>query len=162
MADPFPKDRLINGALCYVIRDNQLLMLRRNRPPHQGLWTAPGGKLELGESPDEGVIREIQEETRLTIHAPTLRGIVTVNDVHYSAHWLLFIFRADDPQGDVLLGETQEGLLAWLPLNHLAEYPLPRADQLYLPRVLAGANHVFRAKFVYDTPNTCLEETFYI
>lgn len=156
----FPQDRIINGALCYVIRDGQVLMLRRNRPPHVGRWTAPGGKLELGESPDEGVIREMLEETGLTVIKPVLRGIVTVYDIAYPIHWLLFIYRADHTAGQVAAADTHEGELRWIPLDRVMQMEMPRADVHYLPRVLAKAE-LFRAKFIYNTPDECLQEIFY-
>lgn len=157
----YPTDRVIVGALCYVIREGHVLMLRRNRHPHIHKWTAPGGKTEIGEAPDETVRREIHEETGLTVHQPTLRGIITVIDVAFPLHWLLFLFRADDATGTARTGDTPEGMLQWIPLNALDAYPMPRADQVYLPRILESGGGVFRAKFVYDTPDTCLEEVFY-
>ena len=53
------------GAI--VVKDNRVLLVRRGAAPLKGHWTLPGGVLELGESLREGVIREVREETGLTV-----------------------------------------------------------------------------------------------
>jgi len=159
--NPFPSDRIIVGALCYVVHQGSVLLLRRNRPPHSDKWTAPGGKSELGESMHDTAIREIKEETDLTIHNPTLCGLVTIFDQAHPIHWHLGIFRADNFTGEATTGNTEEGELKWVKLAQVSNYAMPRTDELYLPKVLLWQGQVFCAKFVYDTPNTCVEEIFY-
>ena len=155
---PFPENRAVPGSLCYIIQEGKVLLLQRQRPPHQGKWSAPGGKLEYGESPYECAIREIREETGLEIAMPILRGVVSVLDRAYPIHWLLFIFRADAVLGTQ--GTTQEGELRWFPLDQLDQVDMPYSDKLYIPRVLdQGA--MFQLKLVFDTPEVCIEEVFY-
>lgn len=134
-------------------------MLRRARPPHIGKWSAPGGKLELGESPHDCVMREMKEETGLTILDPKLRGIVTVSDVAYPIYWLLFIYDTHDFTGDLI--QTHEGELRWIPLSHLDDHPMPYADTVYLQHVLQPDAPLFQMRFVYDTPARCIEEVVY-
>ena len=55
------------GAI--VIRDDEVLLVKRNNPPGQGLWSIPGGCVELGETLQEAAEREIQEETGIIIRA---------------------------------------------------------------------------------------------
>ena len=69
MQNPFP-EHIVVGSLCYVFRDDSVLLLKRANPPHVGLWSPPGGKMEHGESPQACCIREVYEETGLTIHNP--------------------------------------------------------------------------------------------
>lgn len=52
-----------------VIHDGKLLMVRRGLPPAAGLWSIPGGRVELGETLKEAVEREILEETGLVVRA---------------------------------------------------------------------------------------------
>lgn len=58
------------ATLCYIMKDNKTLMLYRNKKEndyHEGKWNGLGGKFELGETPEECAIRELKEETGLTI-----------------------------------------------------------------------------------------------
>ena len=156
MSNPFPQ-QIIVGSLCYVFRDDAVLLLKRERPPHQGLWSPPGGKLELGESPQDGCVRELCEETGLSVNQPVLRAIQTVIDVAYPVHWLLFIFRADDAIGE--LQPTPEGELRWVPLADLEQYDRPHTDRQYWDHIVNQQPGIWQAKFVYDTPANLLENT---
>lgn len=59
---PFPEPMIGVGGLL-VNRLNQVLLIKRDKPPAQGLWSVPGGKLEAGEALIECCRREMQEET---------------------------------------------------------------------------------------------------
>jgi len=50
-----------------VLREGQVLLIRKARGPYAGLWDLPGGGIEFGESPEEAVLREFQEETGLAV-----------------------------------------------------------------------------------------------
>lgn len=156
----FPKDRIVTGTLCYLFDADRVLLLKRTRPPQQGLWSPPGGKLELGESPEECVIREMREETGLTISEPELRAIVTVFDAAWPIHWLLMVFRADIHSG-TLIPDSDEGEVRWIRLNDLDAYERPHADRTYWPHIIATESRVWRGKFTYDTPHTLVNEAHY-
>ena len=165
MTGHFTQDRIVTGSLCYILRgegeSREVLLLKRSRLPQQGMWSAPGGKMELGESPDECVIREIHEETGLTISTPTLRAIVTVIDQDYPMHWLLFVYRVETFSGDVKRLDTEEGELRWIPLSEMANYSRPHSDLQHWEHVMSASGAVWRGKFVYDTPVNLLEEVRY-
>lgn len=58
-----------------MVRDGRLLVVQRGNEPAKGLWAVPGGRLELGETIAEGVVRELYEETGLVGTATGLCGI---------------------------------------------------------------------------------------
>lgn len=133
------------SALCYVEHDGRILMLRRNKEPFAGQWTAPGGKLLHGESPRDGARREVWEETNLALHTPELRLIASeTGPEHYN--WLLFFFRArpkvTDGMESLLSGprETREGLLDWLAADSLVDAPIPVVERRLLPYIIAPAD----------------------
>lgn len=60
------------GVGAIVIHDGAVLLVKRGRPPYEGEWAIPGGKLKWGESLKQGAEREILEETGITIEAGEL------------------------------------------------------------------------------------------
>lgn len=134
-----------------VIRDgDRLLMLQK---PRRGWWVVPGGKLEVGETLTEGVVREVFEETGLTIRAPQLRGAFTVLEQESGEivkHWMLFTFYTESFQG-VAKERTEEGILEWVPLAELATRPMAEGDRQFLPQILASSE-LLTGKFRY-TPD---------
>lgn len=151
-ADP-AKQRL--SALCYVRHREQVLMLRRRKPPFVDHWTAPGGKLERWEQPREAIVREVREETGLTIREPRLRLIASeTGGEHYN--WLVFFFTAQpETKGvakDLWAGPRcmREGVLDWLPVRSLSGAKIPGVERLLLPYVLTeddGPPHFARICF---------------
>ena len=62
------------GSAVLIVRDNKLLLGRRNKQPDFGRWILPGGKIEYGETHEEAAIREAKEELGLTIEVVRLAG----------------------------------------------------------------------------------------
>lgn len=143
-----PIDRVIPGSLCYLVKAGRVLLIQRRRPPHIGLWSPPGGKLNPCESPQECVLREYAEETGLTLHQPQLRAVTTVLHAGLAMHWLLFIYMATAASGD--LKPSEEGDIRWIPLDTLDQHPRPAADIRMFQHVLSGAA-VCEMQFHYDT-----------
>ena len=154
----FP-DYVVASSLCYVFHDEKVLLIKRNHAPHAGLWSPPGGKMEIGETPEECAIREIKEETGLDIVNPVLRGIETAIDIAYPIHWLLFIFRAEYSTGELI--QSTEGELRWIGLHEITSYNRPYADTQYWNHLLSNESTLWRGKFVYDTPERLIEESIF-
>lgn len=64
MSREYPSHPLV-GVGAIVLRDNKMLLIRRGAPPGRGKWSIPGGLVEIGETPEEAVVRELLEETGL-------------------------------------------------------------------------------------------------
>ncbi len=140
----------IPTVLVYALRGSQVLVMRRNKEPNLGLWIAPGGKIEINESPHDAARREMEEETGLRVHNLIWRGFCTEVSPLPDWQWMLFIYVTRDYEG-VLRPDLREGMLAWASLDdYLHRLEIPQADRIFAPRVLDAADGIFTAKFVYD------------
>lgn len=74
MAERTYPDRPYLAVSAAIIRDGRVLLVRRAHPPAQGLFTLPGGVVETGETLTEAIVREVREETSLTIEPVGLAG----------------------------------------------------------------------------------------
>jgi ADP-ribose pyrophosphatase YjhB (NUDIX family) len=96
----------VSAAIC---RDGRVLIVRRARPPAHGLYTLPGGGVELGESLEEAVVREVREETALAIEPVELVGFrqAIVRDAagRVERHFVILPFAARFLGGEVALNE---------------------------------------------------------
>lgn len=106
-------------VLCLVRRDGDYLLQDRVKADWRG-YTLPGGHVEKNESIVDAVIREMQEETGLTIRHPRLCGIkqFLTDDRRY----IVFLFRADEFTGT--LRSSEEGEMHWVPVTELSTVPL--------------------------------------
>lgn len=153
--------KTVAATLCYVRSDGRTLMLHRNKKEgdvHLGKWNGLGGKLDPGESPEECVVREIREESGLTLLEPRLRGILTFPAFKPGEDWLVFVYTATRFEGK--LGACPEGDLEWVEDAHLLELPLWEGDRIFLPWLEWG--RFFSGKFVYrDGALVSHEVSFY-
>ncbi len=139
------------ATLCYVIDkpQNKTLMLHRVKKEndyHEGKWNGLGGKLELGESPEDCVIREIKEEAGLLIKNPHMHGFITFPNFDEVDDWYVFIFTADEFEGELI--DSPEGNLKWIPNNELTSLNLWDGDKIFLEWLFQ--DKFFSAKFVYE------------
>ncbi len=108
-------------------------------------WIGVGGKFLEDESPEECLLREIREETGLTLTRWQYRGIVTfVSDQWPGEH--MHLFTADGFTGTLV--DCDEGELKWIKWNHLSELPCWEGDRIFL-RLLTGDVPFFSLKLVY-------------
>ncbi|HOU13530.1 MAG TPA: 8-oxo-dGTP diphosphatase [Anaerolineae bacterium] len=142
--------RYVLSVLVYVQRGDEVLVMRRNKEPNLGLWIAPGGKVEVGESPHETARREMLEETSLVVGDLRLRGFCTEVSPLPDWNWMLFIYTTRTFSG-VVQPDLREGDFVWMPVStYLNDLPIPQADMIFAPRVLQMDEGVFQAKFVYN------------
>lgn len=92
-----------------IFRDGRVLIVRRARPPAHGLYTLPGGGVELGETLEQAVIREVREETALDIAPVDLVGyrqaIARDDAGRIERHFVILPFAARFIGGEILLNE---------------------------------------------------------
>jgi 8-oxo-dGTP diphosphatase len=101
--------RPILAVSAAIIRGDRVLIVRRARPPAGGLYTLPGGGVEVGESLVEAVAREVMEETRLTVEPIALAGyreaVVRDGDGRVERHFVILPFAARWIAGEPVLNE---------------------------------------------------------
>lgn len=138
------------STLCYLSDGERLLMLRRRKEPFSMHWTAPGGKIEPGETPEEAIVREMYEETGLSVSQLNLRAICSEIGDDPNYNWLLFIFQAAACEGELV--PSDEGELRWLPVDRLDEWPLPDVDRKLAEYILSegGEPHFIRVQYAPD------------
>ena len=66
-------------TLCFVKKEDKILMINRNKPPFMGIWNALGGHLENNETPQQCALREIYEESNIIVDNATLISVSTWN-----------------------------------------------------------------------------------
>jgi 8-oxo-dGTP diphosphatase len=140
----------VAGVLVYARRDDHVLLIHRNKEPNLGLWIAPGGKVELDESPLDAARREMLEETGLRVGNLTWRGFCTEISPRPDWQWFLFIYVTERFEGE-LTPDHREGNLQWISLErYYQDLPIPQADAIFAPWILNSSEGFFHAKFEYD------------
>ena len=150
----------IDSTLCYIEKDNCYLMLYRNKKkndPAEGKWVGVGGKFEPGETAEQCLLREVKEETDLTLTSYHFCGIVHfVSDTWPDEE--MYLFTADGFEGDSNFPgldfnsadeyskcnpfECDEGDLMWIPKSQVLSLNLWEGDKYFLSPLIAGKDNI--------------------
>lgn len=131
-------------TLCFVQYHEQYLMLYRNKQPNKGKWNGLGGKIELGETPHQAIVREIEEESGLQLNDVSLRGVVSWNDAG-----AMYVYLAHSPHDQVVSGE--EGRLAWRTLYWVLNSGQAVSNiPMFLPVMIKEHQQALLHSFYYD------------
>ena len=130
-------------TLCYIEKDDCYLMLYRNKKEedaNQGKWIGVGGKVEEGESFEQCVMREVFEETGLTLTEYSFKGIVQFeSDVYENESMALYVGHQFTGS---LLENCNEGTLKWIPKNQILDLNLWEGDRIFLKDLLENKQSV--------------------
>jgi 8-oxo-dGTP diphosphatase len=133
------------ATLVFVVRDGQVLLIRKKRGLGAGKINGPGGRLEAGESPLDCAVREVQEELRTTPTGLEMCGENRFQFVDgYSIH--VYVFRASGCDGEP--EETEEAAPIWAPIGRIPYREMWEDDELWLPLLLRGSR--FSGRFIFD------------
>lgn len=138
-----------NTTLCQIERDGKYLMLHRVKKTvdeNKDKWIGIGGKFEDGESPEECVLREVREETGLTLTDYRYRGLVTFVSDRWETEYM-HLFTARGYAGT--LHECDEGVLEWIGKAALLALPQWEGDRIFL-RLLDTDEPFFSLKLRYE------------
>ncbi len=137
-----PRER---GTLCFVVREDEMLLIRKKRGLGAGKIVGPGGRLEPGETPLECAVREVQEELCVTPRGVVARGEHRFQFVDgYSIH--VFAFTAEGFEGRPT--ETDEAIPLWTPLARIPYHEMWEDNRIWLPLMLQGIP--FSGRYVFE------------
>ncbi len=132
----YPKQPIL-GVGAVIIQDGKILLEKRKGEPGKGKWSIPGGLVELGETLENAVIREVKEETGLDVDDPRLIDVVESiirddeGDVKY--HFIIIDYIVKFKGGNLKASSDAEELL-WVDLAEAEKYDLTRTFRAFLQR----------------------------
>jgi len=136
----------MRATLMFIRDGNDVLLMRKLRGIGAGKINAPGGKIEPGETPLEGAIRETQEELLVTPVKPRKMGelFFAMSDL---PDIFVHVFMAEDFVGEV--GETEEAVPRWTKISQIPYDMMWEDDEHWLPRMLEG--EAFSGHFYFES-----------
>lgn len=149
---------MILSTLCYIEKEDKYLMLHRVKKQadaNKDKWIGVGGKFEDGESPEECVLREVKEETGLTLTKYQFRGIVTFVSDKWETEYM-HLFTATEYKGEDSFEEwnqseyiCDEGELVWVEKSQILNLHIWEGDKVFL-RLLDETKEFFSLKLRYE------------
>lgn len=140
---------MINTTLCYIEKDNKYLMLHRTKKENdlnEGKWIGVGGKFEKDETPEECLLREVQEETGLTLTKYRLRAVITFILNEWGTEYM-YLFTSNEFSGEI--SECDEGELKWVDKKDILKLNIWDGDKIFLKKLIEEDNF-FTLKVVYN------------
>jgi 8-oxo-dGTP diphosphatase len=120
------------SAVALIDADGRVLLAQRPEVKSMaGLWEFPGGKVEVGETPEAALIRELKEELGIDTWQSCLAPLTFASHAYPDFHLLMPLFACRKWQGNATPREGQT--LAWVRPAALRDYPMPPADLPLIP-----------------------------
>jgi 8-oxo-dGTP diphosphatase len=134
MTKPLKRPQWLPVVAGIIRRENKVLL--GQRPPHKslaGLWEFPGGKIELGETPEKALKRELKEELDLDVEVGKLKIVTTHN--YNDVGVVLIFFEVNYWRGEPK--PLYHADLKWIGSEELKSIELPDANRLVLDQLLS-------------------------
>lgn len=129
------------ATLCYIIKDNRILLIEKKRGIGVGFWNGPGGHVEHDEAIDAAAAREVEEETGLMPKNLKKTGILHFHfgyDIH--ADMIVHVFVSEECSGNEK--ETDEARPEWFFLDDIPYNKMWPDDEIWMPLMLAGKKFI--------------------
>lgn len=136
-------------TLCYIENKEEYLMLHRVSKKHdinKDKWIGVGGHFEEGESPEECLLREVYEETGLTLTSYRFRGLVTFSPDTAPTEYMC-LYTADGYEGEI--GPCDEGQLEWVKKEDVLKLNIWEGDKIFF-RLMNEGRAFFSLKLEYE------------
>ncbi|NWF87595.1 NUDIX hydrolase [Candidatus Bathyarchaeota archaeon] len=132
----YPKQPIV-GVGAIIICNGQILLEKRKNEPGKGKWSIPGGLVDLGESLEQTVIREVKEETGLQVKKPKLidvvDNIITDRKEEVKYHFVIADYFVN-LVGGVLKASSDAQELKWVQIDEAEKYDLTKTFRTFLKR----------------------------
>jgi 8-oxo-dGTP diphosphatase len=127
-----PKKIVLVAACALVDSDGRILLAQRPEGKSlAGLWEFPGGKVETGETPEETLVRELEEELGIRTKVACLAPLTFASHSYDDFHLLMPLYVCRRYEG---FAEGREGqVIKWVRPKALRDYPMPPADEPLIP-----------------------------
>jgi len=117
-------------TICMIVSGERILLLNRLHDNYKG-YIAPGGRIEFPESPSQGAIREVKEETGLTVSNLVFKGLAEYMNPD-NERYMVFNYITYDFEGE-LLEDSREGRPEWVELSSLDQIEMQENFRNRLP-----------------------------
>ena len=130
-------DQPVLGVGAIILCEGRVLLEKRKNEPGKGKWSIPGGIVDIGESPEQAIIREVQEETSLEVEAPLL--IDVVSDVSFDEtgkvkyHFVIIDYLVKVRRGEPHASSDADAL-TWVAFDDVEEFDLTRSFRAFFKR----------------------------
>ncbi|MBB4105661.1 8-oxo-dGTP diphosphatase MutT [Allorhizobium borbori] len=135
-AAPAAERKILLVAACALVdTDGRILLAQRPEGKNlAGLWEFPGGKVEKGETPEETLVRELEEELGIKTKVPCLAPLTFASHTYETFHLLMPLYVCRRFEGIATGMEGQA--IKWVRPANLRDYPMPPADEPLIPYLL--------------------------
>ena len=131
----------VAGVAAVVLSGGKVLLTQRGNEPSMGKWGLPGGVVELGETVEDAVVREVEEETGIAVKPVELltifNSVVRDNEDEIRFHYVLFEYLCD-VTGGVLQAATDAKDVKWVSFQELSSLDITRGTKRFIERVRLG------------------------
>jgi mutator protein MutT len=132
----YPSQPIV-GVGAVIICNGKILLEKRKNEPGKGKWSLPGGKVELGESVKQTVIREVKEETGLKVEKPehidVVDNIIRDESGRVKYHFVIIDYFMK-LKGGTLKAASDAEELKWVPLSDVEKYDLTKTFREFFQR----------------------------
>ena len=129
--------RPVLGVGAIILEGDKILLEKRKNMPSKGKWSVPGGLVELGESVENAVIREVKEETGLDVYEPRLVDVVTYVSMGERGavmyHYVIIDYLVNVKGGNAKAA-SDAAALKCVPFNEVEEYDLTESFRQFFRR----------------------------
>lgn len=141
--------KTIRAVLCYIESDSRYLLLHKASGRFGGgFWNAPGGKIEQAESAEQAVVREVREETGLSVSELKYAGFLEFyfGSGKKTPDWVASVYTTSSFTGNLI--ESEEGKLRWFSKQSIPYEEMWEDDKHWLPILISGKR--FKGSFEFS------------